>query len=67
MGWIPKRGGLWMVILSVSALNFVSVDRSFMGILFPLLRKIEVSTLFFLLPEFHVFCKLYLGFSELLG
>jgi hypothetical protein len=47
--------------------NFVSVTPS-MGILFPLLRKIKVSTLwssFFF--EFHVFCKLYLGYSELLG
>ncbi len=33
-----------MVIPSVSALNFVSVTPS-MGILFPLLRRIEVSTL----------------------
>ena len=37
MGWIPRWGSLWMVIPSVSALNFVSVTPS-MGILFPLLR-----------------------------
>jgi hypothetical protein len=38
-----------------------------MGILFLLLRRIEVSTLVFLPLEFHVFCKLYLGYSEYLG
>jgi hypothetical protein len=55
-----------MVIPSVSAPNFVSVTPS-MGILFPLLRRIKVShTLVFLLLEFHVFCKLYFGYSELL-
>ena len=35
----PSGGSLWMVIPSVSALNFVSVTPS-MGILFPLLRRI---------------------------
>jgi hypothetical protein len=44
MGWIPRWGSLWMVIPSESALNFVSVTP-FMGILFPLLRRIKVSTL----------------------
>jgi hypothetical protein len=39
MGWIPKWGSLWMVVPSVSALNFVSVSPS-MGILFLLLRRI---------------------------
>jgi hypothetical protein len=39
MGWIPRWGSLWMVVPSVSALNFVSVTPS-MGILFPLLRRI---------------------------
>ena len=38
-----------------------------MGILFPLLRRIEVSTLAFLLTEFHVVCELYRGYSKLLG
>jgi hypothetical protein len=53
--------------LSVSVSNFVSVTPS-MGILFPLLRKIKVSTiLVFLLLEFHVFLKLYLGYFEFLG
>jgi hypothetical protein len=44
MGWIPKWGSLWMVIPSGSALNFVSVTPS-MGILFPILRRTKVSTL----------------------
>ena len=39
MDWISRWGSLWMLIPSVSALNFVSVPPS-MGILFPLLRKI---------------------------
>ena len=38
MGWIPKWGSLWMVIPSVSALNFVSVTP-YMGILFLLLSS----------------------------
>jgi hypothetical protein len=44
MGWIPKWGSLWMVIPLVSAPNFVSVTPS-MGILFPRLRRIDVSML----------------------
>jgi hypothetical protein len=44
MEWIPRWGSLWMVIPSVSALNFVSVTP-FMGILFLLLKRIKVSTL----------------------
>jgi hypothetical protein len=43
MGWIPGCGGLWMVHPFVSAPNFVSVTSS-MGILFPILRRNEVST-----------------------
>jgi hypothetical protein len=39
IGWIAKWVSLWMVVPSVSALNFVSVTPS-MGILFPLLRRI---------------------------
>ena len=35
MGWIPGWGSLWMVLSSISALNFVSVTP-FMGILFPI-------------------------------
>jgi hypothetical protein len=44
MGWIPRWGSLWMVDPFVSAPNFVSVTPS-MGILFPILRRNEVSTL----------------------
>ena len=61
MGWIPRWGSLWMVIPSVSAPHFVSVTPS-MGILFPLLRRIEVSTLwssFFL--SFMCFANCILG------
>jgi hypothetical protein len=46
MGWIPRWGSLWMVIPSVSAPHFVSVTPS-MFILFPLLRRIKISTLWF--------------------
>ena len=44
MGWIPRQGSFWMVIPSVSAPNFVSVAPP-VGILFPFLRRIEVSIL----------------------
>ena len=43
MKWIPRWGSFWMVIPSVSAMNFVSVTPS-MGILFPLLKRTELST-----------------------
>jgi hypothetical protein len=61
MGWIPGWGSLWMVIPSVSASYFVFVTPS-MGILFPLLRRIEVSTLWssFLL-SFMCFANCILG------
>jgi hypothetical protein len=42
MGWIPRWGSLWMVHHLISAPNFVSVTPS-MGILFPILRRNEVS------------------------
>jgi hypothetical protein len=61
IGWIPRWGSLWMVIPSVSALNFVSVTPS-MGILFPLLRRNEASILqssFFL--SFMGFANCILG------
>jgi hypothetical protein len=44
MGWIPRWGSLWMVSPFILALNFVSVTPS-MGILFPILRRNEVPTL----------------------
>ena len=69
MGWIPKYGSLYMVHPFVSAPNFVSVTPS-MGVLFPILRRGKVSTLWSLL--FLSFmclanCILYLGYSKFLG
>ena len=66
MEWNPKLDSHWMAFPSVSATNFVSVFPP-MGILIPLLRRIEVSTLVFLLLELHVVCELYIGYPELLG
>jgi hypothetical protein len=48
-----------MVHPFISAPNFVSVTPS-MGVLFPILRRGKVSTLVFVLLEFHAFSKLYL-------
>jgi hypothetical protein len=42
MGRIPRWGSLWMVLPFVSPLNFVTLS---MGILFPILKRSEVSTL----------------------
>jgi hypothetical protein len=53
-----------MVIPSVSAPHFVSVTP-FMAIFPPSNKDRNVHTLVFLLLEFHVFCELYLGYSEL--
>jgi hypothetical protein len=56
----PRWGSLWMVFPSVSAPHFVSVSPP-MCILFPLLRRIEVSTLwssFFLSFIWSVNCVL---------
>ena len=66
MGWIPGLGSPWMVHPFVLAPNFVSVTPS-MGVLFPFLRRDSVHTLVFVLLEFNVFCKLYLGYSKFLG
>jgi hypothetical protein len=60
MGWIPGWGSLWMILLSVSAPYFVSVTLS-MGILFPILRRNEVSILcssFFLIFRYLANCIL---------
>jgi hypothetical protein len=54
MGWIPRWGRLWMVIPSVS------VTPS-MGILFPLLRRIKVSTLCSSFLNFMCFSNCILG------
>jgi hypothetical protein len=61
MGWIPRWGSLWMVYPFLSAPNFVSVTPS-MGILFPILKRNEVSTIhssFFLI--FWCFTNCILG------
>jgi hypothetical protein len=56
-----------MVLPSFSAPNFVSVIP-YMGIFVPHSKEGQsIGTLIFLLLEFHVFCKLYLGYSKLLG
>ena len=61
MGWIPGWGSLSMVLPSLSALNFVSVTPS-MGILFPILRRDEVSTLWsFFFLSFMCFANCILG------
>ena len=63
MGCTPGWGSLWMVHPFVLAPNFVLATPS-MGVLFPILRRNEISTvLVFLL----VFYELYLGYFELLG
>jgi hypothetical protein len=41
MGWIPRWGSLWIVHPFILAPNFVTPS---MGILFPILRRNEVST-----------------------
>jgi hypothetical protein len=44
MGWITRWNSLWMVLPYVLTLNFVSVTPS-MGILFPILRREKLYTL----------------------
>ena len=44
MGWTPRWGSFWMVYPFVLVPNFVSVTPS-MGILFPILRRNEVSSI----------------------
>jgi hypothetical protein len=61
MGWIPGWGSLWMVLPSISAPTFVSITP-FIGILFYLLRRKKISTLwssFFL--SFMSFANCILG------
>ena len=69
MGWIPGYDSLLMVHPFVSAPNFVSVTPS-MGVLFPVLRRGKVATLwslFFLSFMCFTNCILYLGYSKFLG
>jgi hypothetical protein len=61
MVWIPRWGSLWMVLPSISAPSFVFVTPS-IDILYPILRRDEVSTLwssFFL--SFMCFASYILG------
>jgi hypothetical protein len=61
MGWIPGWGSLWVVHSFISAPNFVSVTPS-MGVLFSILRRDEVSTLWSLLfLSFMCFANSILG------
>jgi hypothetical protein len=62
--WVPRWGSLWMAFPSVSAPYFVSPP---VGILFPLLRRTEVSTLWSSFLSFMWSVNCYLGYSELLG
>ena len=69
MGWIPGYGSLYMDHPFISAPNFVSVTPS-MGVLFPILRRGKVSTLwssFFLSFMRLANCILYLGYPKFLG
>ena len=66
MGWIPGYGSLYMVHPFISAPNFVSVTPC-MGVLFPILRRRKVSTLwssFFLSFMCLANCILYLGYPR---
>ena len=65
MECLPRWSSLWMVIPSVSALQFDPVTPP-LGILFPLLRRTKVNTLVFLLLGLLVVYELYLVYSELL-
>ena len=61
VGWIPRWGCLWIVLPSVSAPNFVSVTPS-MGILFLILRRNNISTLWSsLFLSFMCFANCILG------
>jgi hypothetical protein len=53
MGWIPWWGSLWIVHPLLLAPNFVSVTPS-MGILFPILRRNEVSLLSYSLKTISI-------------
>ena len=69
MGSNPGYGSLYMVHPFVSALIFVSVTPS-MGVLFPVLRRGKVSTLwssFFFSFMCFANCILYLGYTKFLG
>ena len=56
MGWIPRCGSLLMVHSFISAPNVVSVSPS-MGVLFPIPRREEVSTLWSSFLRFMCFAN----------
>jgi hypothetical protein len=56
MRWIPGWGSLWIVFPSISALNFVSVTHS-TGILFPILRRSKVSSIWSSFSSFMCFAN----------
>jgi hypothetical protein len=58
MGWIPGWGSLWMVLPSISAPNFVTPC---MGILFPILKREKVSTLWSSFLSFMCFVNCILS------
>jgi|UPI00001C4523 uncharacterized membrane protein len=60
MGWISKWGSLWIVHPFVLAPNFVSITP-FIVILFPILRRNEVSTCWSSLLIFLCFANCILG------
>jgi hypothetical protein len=69
MGWIPGYGSLYMVHHFVTSPDIVSVTSS-MGVLFPILRRGKVSTLWssFFLSFMHLTnCILYLGYPKFWG
>ena len=60
MGWIPGCGSLWRVHPFILAPNFVSITPS-MGVLFPILRRNEVCTLWSSFLIFLCFANCILG------
>jgi hypothetical protein len=66
MGWIPRCSSLWMAV--PSDCSTLCLCNSFHGyFVSPSKKDRIIHTLVFLLLEFHVFCKLYLGYSKFPG
>jgi hypothetical protein len=63
MGWIPELRSLWIVHPFFLAPNFVSVTP-FMDILFPVVRRNEVSTRWSSLFFFFFFCFVFVFVFE---
>jgi len=64
MGWLTEWGHLQMIFASVSAPHFFSVFPP-VNILFSLLWRHSIHSLFFQLLELPVVCRLYLQYSKL--